>query len=256
MFKNAGIIKVMLVSMLLFGVVNADWLAPTDATVTKYQKVNAPAVEPDEGGLDGKADPRWQILGESWGADDGVSWQINRAGAFVDDVFTLNVGDEIQFKFDMYKTLWGVHDNDAIKVWVGDEVIDLYTDVDLTATSHIWDFYQDDKINYSYFDYYNWNGTLKSDADAKWDRYFAGETEDFYSGILTVGEDFNLTARVTCSDDLSKIMGGWENLTLNTDLWQGETENYCFTTKNVPEPTLLSLLGCGLLGLLFIRRKK
>ncbi len=28
------------------------------------------------------------------------------------------------------------------------------------------------------------------------------------------------------------------------------------TTTNVPEPTLLSLLGCGLLGLLFIRRKR
>ncbi len=28
------------------------------------------------------------------------------------------------------------------------------------------------------------------------------------------------------------------------------------TTKSVPEPTLISLLGCGLLGLVFIRRKK
>jgi len=40
--------------------------------------------------------------------------------------------------------------------------------------------------------------------------------------------------------------------------YQGEIEMYTIKVKktNVPEPTMLSLLGCSLLGLAFIRRKK
>ncbi|HLV29994.1 MAG TPA: PEP-CTERM sorting domain-containing protein [Chitinispirillaceae bacterium] len=279
MSKKAFILKAVAVCAMM--VISAQagyiWTAPQDGQ-QKYSELNGPSGTPSS--QDGLHDtPKWQMLGTSWGTTDGISWSIN-GGDWVNDIFELNVGDEIQFQFDMYKPLWGTHSYDAIRVWVDDgdgfQTIKTYNDIEALTMDSTWHFNKGSHsdINKSYYiDYDEFLEKPSNLKDYYWNRYYADQHKFFYSDAieLTKEGEFELIARVLCSSDIAASNGtnpthfptedyNWSNLTHNdrvgTPSWsQGEIENYSFTVNNVPEPAMLSLLGISLLGLGLLRRK-
>jgi len=108
--------------LMAFSIVQADaiWTAPTS---WNGKEINKPSEVPaNQQGL--HSDPRWQMLGKQWGANDGITMFVD--GQKIDltqGVVDINVGDEVTFEFNVHKTLWGVHTFDALKVWLDDEVI-------------------------------------------------------------------------------------------------------------------------------------
>jgi len=180
-----------------------------------------------------------------WQEIVGATWE----DASGDNI--IEVGEQVTFTVTMDKQYRGDHDYDALKLWVDGGVIGAPS----TA-----------------------NGTLLKNTGYEylWDATGGGWNSDPYTGPVknfsfnytfdTVGTH-DLTAAVMCSRDLSDL-SGWPNdkpttydfklWNINTDRYQGETEKFQLSvvTRNVPEPTVLSLLGSGLLGLAFIRRRK
>jgi hypothetical protein len=79
-----------------------------------------------------------------------------------------------------------------------------------------------------------------------------------HTGLIP--EDFKVALNVA---DITNFItdgtaDGWIGIGVDADCHYSGSVKLVVTTKqtNVPEPTLLSLLGCGLLGLAFFRRKK
>lgn len=97
-----------------------------------------------------------------------------------------------------------------------------------------------------YMDRMPWNPTAANDGHW-WARVVNYKTEDFTRTL-----DVNKVA------DLMNLSNGWLGVGLDADChYIGNVQLVVTTsTTNVPEPTILSLLGCSLLGLAFIRRKK
>ena len=261
MSKKAFIIKAVAVCAMMVMSAQAGW----EPIINLYQEVQAPAaweIPESQKNSEGKAlheNPLWQMLGTSWGDNDGISWSINGED-YINDVFDFKVGDQVSFKFDMYKPLWGIHEYDAIKVWVdignGFDAINLFNEN--VIEDYSWQFSENGPYrNYSESDYYYYNYWDKKQerwgAESNWSKYYSGEHKYFFSETLTLAEEgqFDLLARVTCSDDINK----YGDLTTDGCFWQGEIENYSFTVNNVPEPAMLSLLGISLLGLGLLRRK-
>lgn len=237
MINRGVVVKVVFLCTAIFGISNA-------------------ALIPSSYGTANHSNATWQQLGLSDVLDDGVTWSTTGiSGVFGNEV--INEGDNVVFKFDMVKDEWGLHDFDALRVWI---------DFDQDGT-----FDNKDILNLTdggIFDY-DING-LKN--------------KSFYSDVLTFDDvgDYYLRARVTCSQELSQLdkpywpYQGWNyyeqsvttadwaaftatrNIVRNSYLpGQGDSEDWKFTVvpHNVPEPTLISLLGCGLLGLAFFRRR-
>ena len=198
-----------------------------------------------------------------------TSWQeISSVSCSWDDVngnSIFEVGEEATFTVTMDKTFYGTHDFDALQVWLDEAP---WISAPYLATDYFeWDYnagiadYQD-RSKYSYK---AWDGGVMS-------------FELAYT--FTEAGYYDFAASVMCSDDLSDLVGytkldnpsewdkqAWENNPLihdgritnrNGGALQGETQFYRLKveSQSVPEPTILSLLGCGLLGLVFIRRKK
>jgi len=225
---------------------------------------------------------QWQSLGVETIADgaatnslNGVMWKIGDAGEFGNSDFDFEVGDKVTFKVTLYKEYQGTHLFDALKVWMNDDV-ELQDALYLKDNGNV---YSNGMFSTSFFD----NQPVHSSYDYTFDYTFASEG------------DYDLTARVTCSDDLADVVNNFDNgkkyvpnylihtpsawawkntvdLVTNSD-WagftrtnsmirngfgQGETERYKFTvtSHSVPEPSLISLLGFGLLGLTFVTRKR
>ncbi len=219
----------------------AGWVPPA---WSYGQTIDQPAQEASQIGW--AEDPRWQMLGDSWGDADGVSWAVldndGNPGVFGNE--TIHVGDQVVFKFDMYKTLYGTHDFDALRAWIdwdqdGFSWADIASDMILQDqlsfnSSHL---YSDDPYAWG------WMGSL----------YYANLAQSFLSPVISFTEtgDFDLLARVLCSDDLA---GDWNNLTpWANGMYQGEVEIY--TIHVVPLPSALLLFGGGVISLGFFRRK-
>lgn len=241
--------KLLGITFLLTAVSFGDFLEQTLHSTTAWQSLGVETIDDDN---DGIVQAAWW-LGDGDGkttTNNGVTWKVNGEGVFNNTDFDFEVGDVVTFQVEMYKEYIGGHEFDALRVFMDDNLID-----DIYGNSNeIW-----------YVESFDPDG---KSGDSK---YYT------YEYIFTEARDYELTARVTCSEDLHYLDehdGFWGsnaynvtdsdwslfdadvNFTVPPSHGQGETECYVFSVSNVPEPTLISLLGCGLLGLFLIRRKK
>jgi hypothetical protein len=136
----------------------------------------------------------------------------------------------------MYKELWGRHHYDFLKVW-----IDWNQDKDFTDSGEM--IYQD-----------SWDFT--KEADYKYGDGFAGISKSFYSDEILIPEylepeEIWLQARVVCNESAPTLAA----LNPTGDYWQGEVEDWTLTVAPVPEPSTMLLLGLGLGGVAWIRRR-
>lgn len=231
------ILRLVMFTCLALGVCTGNVLA------TNYDYGDAPGYAQAS-----NATPDWQRLGINWDAepsqklqdtsDDGVFWSVN-GGAFGHDAIT--VGDDVEFKFVMYKREWGRHEFDFLKVWVDwnqngtfDDGV-LYQDKWAFKTDP-GDLGQTPTTNYAY-----------GDGLAQIYKTFSFTIND----IAVNPGDYWLRARVVCNPDA----GSLDSFAPTKNYWQGETEDWEFTVKSVPEPGTMLLLGLGLIGLAGTKKK-
>ena len=269
--------------LMAFSIAQADaiWTAPT---TWNGEEINQPTSVPDnQKGL--HSDPRWQMLGNQWGVNDGIAMLVD--GQKIDmtnGIVDLKVGDEVTFEFTVHKTLWGVHTFDALKVWLDEEVF--YADEWVfgeTLKSKRHDKNHDTYSEYSdytdayRYEYKKWpmvtktkcaynQGEVPNGGKKLESLYYANEDSTF-SATYTfddVGE-FELVARVVCSSDLYGGHPGYmsKDYRNNRDIFeknkqytQGETEKLTIRVTNVPEPSMLILLGLSMFGVAFMRQKR
>jgi hypothetical protein len=243
------------------GAAQAEWIPPswTYKPHDENNTIDRPAQEASQSGW--ANDPRWQMLGDSWGVANGVTWTMldgsGNPGTFGNDV--VRVGAEVVFKFVMHKTLWGTHSLDGLRAWVDWDQDGFSASDLLIEDQYLFNPAHPLNPNKPAFGY--------SDDPRAWDStgnrslYYADVDVTFFSTpvIFTETGVFDLLARVTCSRDL----GAWRAPDTNVDfdkltpwpngLSQGEVERY--SVKVVPLPASLLLLGSGLFSIGFFRRR-
>lgn len=174
----------------------------------------------------------------------------------------LEVGETVTFTVTMAKANWGVHDYDALKVWIDQTPYNPSTSA-LYTQNFVWDFDPDDSNMWSD----TWYG-----RDVSYKPWTGGTKSFSFSYTFADAGVYDLTASVMCSADLSGLVGwadgnptaaDWNAWTRTvhgpngSQVYQGETEKYKLTVYTpVPEPGTLALMGLGLLGVLYFRRKK
>jgi PEP-CTERM motif len=184
----------------------------------------------------------------------------------------VDVGEKVTFTVDMHKTAWGVHDYDALKVWIDTSPINPPASTLLTR-NFVWDFDVDDSNMTT--DRW-WNPSTRRWEDVSFRPWTGGDRFFSFEYTFAAAGTFNLTASVMCSADLSGLSGyangtpttaDWNAWTQNihgpggSRVYQGETERYQLQVyEAVPEPGTLALFGLGIMGFagygLSRRRKK
>ena len=188
--------------------------------------------------------PLWQRLGNNWDAedvaktedtsDDGVFWSVD--GGQTWGHADITAGQTVKFKFDMYKQEWGRHDFDAIKVWLDWNGDGDFTDLGELILQDLWNF--------------------KSEPGYTYGDGFAGISKSFYTDLIVPVDahlgDTWLRAQVVCNADIGNNLN---NLTPDGHWYQGEVEDWKIKINPVPEPSTLILLGAGLAGVAFMRKR-
>lgn len=210
-----------------------------NAFATPYDYGDAPGY-----GVATHSTASWQRLGTLWNSessqqavdssDDGVFWSLDNGNTWGHD--TVTTGQTVLFRFDMYKEEWGRHDADYLKVW-----IDWNHDKDFTDTGET--IYQD-----------AWY--FKTEPGYKYGDDFAGVSKSFYTTVTIpenaiFGETW-LRARVVCNPDAGNNLNALAPTGL---LGQGEVEDWKINVAPVPEPSTMLLLGLGLAGVAWNRRR-
>jgi hypothetical protein len=219
MLKKSGFLKIGISCLAFFGVVYSTPLTLSQGFTSSYDK----------------------------------SWQDIKSvtASFVDgnNNSILEIGENVTFSVVMHKTYWGVHDFDALKIWVDES-----DGANLMSDTGTWDF--DKYVNnskHSDFDYKPWKG---------------GNKLFTFDYTFNTAGTYDFVAAVMCSADLTGVANptstlnglDWSSWNQDTYRYQGETERYSLSVaENVPEPSSLSLFAFGLTsiaGALFMRRKK
>ncbi len=186
----------------------------------------------------------------------------------------LETGEKVSFNVTLGKKYWGTHDYDALKVWVGNQTLNSFSD----PGSFKWDFDPKNK-NLTSNNWYRNTTTGEWKRDDTWRKWTGNKTFTFDYTFTNEGI-YDFMVSTMCSRDFSSLHGGefndhpdqldWNAWTkdihkTNRGLWgspmQGETKLYQLTvlTQKVPEPSSLSLIFLGITGLVgayFVRRKK
>ena len=189
----------------------------------------------------------WQdINGVSYNWDD-----VNSNGS-------IDINELVTFTVDVHKMYWGGHDFDALKVWIDTDPI--------TPTSTI------------YTETFIWDYNGATNPSKPWVVWTGGDQAFSFDYAFENTGTYNITASVTCSNDLSGLQGFPNDKPTPTefDMWtqdyhetakswyrgfgiQGETERYQLEiVKDVPEPGSISLILLGLASLAgaFVMKRK
>jgi hypothetical protein len=295
MGRKSLVVKTLAVCVGLVGLVQAEYIngvitgAATDQqglhSTTAWQSLGVESI-----GSVNTNSTNWWLGANGDGAkttNNGVIWSTDGIN-FNNTDFEFEVGQKVDFKVFVYKEYAGGHQFDGLKVWVNDE---LTVGAIIPSNSSNPYYVTDSDNDAAIFDRAEWTGTGPTN------RIRQSFTPVIFSHTVSnqdlLNGSFDLTARVSCSNDISWLYNGsaidditkrpkvslsdWNAFGKNTSFtdnsrykgadgnWytpqkngQGETEKYRFTVTptNVPEPSLLTLLGCGLLGLVFVRRRK
>lgn len=233
----------------LVGMTQAD-IVQTLHNTTAWQSLGIETI----GNVNTSRSGWWDGLNAKTTTNNGVFWSTDGGTTFDNTDFEFDVGETVDFQVFVFKEYAGGHQYDALRVWMDSAlVVDGETNNDAIFSNNEW--------------------SASYGPNTKIDQLFAPVEFSYTFGAVG---DYDLTARVTCSNDLSQLNNpynpGWGIRSVSERDWdafnplasfvggykngQGETEKYTFHVANVPEPTLISLLGCGLLGLLFVRRRK
>lgn len=198
-------------------------------------------------------DPTWNRLGTTWSGeanaaavagdndlDDGVSWSINGNG-FGHDEITL--GDTVKFMFTLSKVEWGRHNADYIKVWIDWNNDKDFIDYGEMIYKNAYNFKPNTAPDHSSSQYLNLDKSPKVVAEYYYEKVF---------NDIQVG-DYWLRARVVCNADAVSL----DNVKPYGSYYQGEIEDWKLTVKRrtVPEPSIMILLGSGLIGLVSLKRR-
>jgi hypothetical protein len=247
MFNKGSVVKMLAVGAAIVSAAQAE--LQTLHTTTAWQSLGVETI-----GTVTNFNPFaawWATADAKTTSNNGVKWRIG-ADAFDNTDFDFNVGDVVDFQVYVYKEYAGGHKFDALRVWMDDAlVVDGKSDPAAVFTNSEW--------------------SVPFGPATRIDQMFAPVE---FSYTFSAEGTYDLTARVTCSNDLSQLSGWYDpTYTVSNNDWnaftkdvsfngwpkngQGETEKYSFnvTTRSVPEPTVVSLLGFGLIGLLVVRRK-
>jgi len=230
---------------------------------------------------------KWQSIGKetikdgaNTNSDNGVFYSLDKGTTWANltDITEFTVGQSVDFRVDIWKEFQGTHYSDVAKVWI---------DGTVEASKEWLVANNGNYVLANYWQKYNYyDGNVAS--------IFLSQTEGkpeklgslVFDYTFTEARTYELVARTMCSDDLAKLVlndgtsktidyvsesgnvykkqmsiptaADWKAFTSTNPLTtlQGEIEKYSFNVKNVPEPTMLSLFGFGLLSLAFFRRKK
>ena len=229
---------------------------------------------------------KWQSIGKetikdgaNTNSDNGVFYSLDNGTTWANltNLTEFSVGQSVDFKVDIWKEFQGTHYSDVAKAWIDgtEEVKGEWLLAD--NGNYVWK-------NGKKYSYYDGNVVSHTLSQATGNPEILGSMVFDYT--FTEARTYELVARTMCSDDLSKLVSNdgtskyinyvdqygsvkqktmylpsaadWKAFTVTNPLstLQGEIEKYSFKVRNVPEPTMLSLFGFGLLSLAFFRRKK
>jgi hypothetical protein len=190
--------------------------------------------------------------GVTWSTDGGATWGR----------YDLQVGQTVQFKFNMHKQWIGTHHADHLKAWVDwNQDGDFDTSEALLYKEHVLKDHES-----TWTDRFANPNSGKYTPDEPDFHFLSGEhlITDSFVGMLW------LRARVTCSESLVVSTGqhkdnqySWSTAQFKAaflptgDFWQGESEDWGIQVNPVPIPAAVWLFGSGLAGMIgFSKRKK
>ena len=232
---------------------------------------------------------QWQSLydGENFGADGGygVSWSIN-GGEYGNSLFTLNVGDTIQFQIVMYTEDKGNHNLNLSKTWFDFDQDNDFDEEDVISfyAYEVWESKPNpvtpanDNIHIDDFVVSTGEeiGVIETDDSSGLVNSLLSGAVTFKSEVFTITSDLAATnlylrSRVTCSESLAStnttyydeyghlITSQWDGTSASltiaeyNDLFQaagylgqGEMEEYEFTVNAAPVPEPATMLLFGI----------